>query len=446
TPGVTSAEVSVDGTSGEPSAQATVENGVLNIQFSGLKGEQGPAGPQGEQGSQGQTGPAGSTGPQGKSAYQVAVDEGFEGDEEAWLASLVGPQGPQGIQGVQGPQGVQGETGPRGATGATGATGAQGPQGETGATPDFSIGTVQTGAAGSQAAATITGTAAAPVLNLVIPKGDQGNTGSSVEYPYELVNNRTTDDATKGLSAAEGKRLGDDLTQLEEKLGELAEDYSFAEVNGVWPRPLQYIQDGLVFFLDGKDFVAGQAWVDKIGNVAFTMTDCTKDGDGVRFNGASSHGNRNSTLDFPCQSYTIEMVVKLEKAVNAAADSVVVFNSGPSGGFALGMSYNDNRHLRTYTNQVATQNANIAYEAPAVGTHRYSLNKNVSVLNGEKLVSNSYAMANWAVADGATIGSNYSGTNWFFKGVIYAIRVYNRLLTEAEMKENQFFDAINYNL
>lgn len=35
-------------------------------------------------------------GPQGKSAYQVAVDNGFTGSEEEWLATLVGPQGPPG--------------------------------------------------------------------------------------------------------------------------------------------------------------------------------------------------------------------------------------------------------------------------------------------------------------------------------------------------------------
>lgn len=47
------------------------------------------------------------------------------------------------------------------------------------------------------------------------PQGIQGNTGSSVDYPYELVNNRTTNDATKGLSAAEGYRMGQDISQLE---------------------------------------------------------------------------------------------------------------------------------------------------------------------------------------------------------------------------------------
>lgn len=38
----------------------------------------------------------GPPGPDGLSAYQVAVDNGFSGDETAWLSSLVGPQGPQG--------------------------------------------------------------------------------------------------------------------------------------------------------------------------------------------------------------------------------------------------------------------------------------------------------------------------------------------------------------
>jgi len=53
-------------------------------------------------------------------------------------------------------------------------------QGETGATPDFAIGTVTTGAAGSSASASITGTAEAPVLNMTIPRGDKGEKGDSV--------------------------------------------------------------------------------------------------------------------------------------------------------------------------------------------------------------------------------------------------------------------------
>ena len=42
----------------------------------------------------------GGRGLQGRSAYQVAVDEGFVGDEAAWLASLVGPNGVEGTHTV----------------------------------------------------------------------------------------------------------------------------------------------------------------------------------------------------------------------------------------------------------------------------------------------------------------------------------------------------------
>lgn len=117
-------------------------------------------------------------GTKGYSAYEVAVQQGFEGTVDEWLASLVGPpgqdgsidfeeltpeqmemlRGPKGdpflysdftaeqLEALRGPQGLQGETGPRGEqgpqgiqgpkgeTGATGATGPQGNQGEKGET------------------------------------------------------------------------------------------------------------------------------------------------------------------------------------------------------------------------------------------------------------------------------------------------------------------------
>ena len=54
----------------------------------------------------------------------------------------------------------------------------QGEKGDTGETPSFSIGTVTTGAAGSDASASITGTDEEPVLNLTIPQGLKGDAGN----------------------------------------------------------------------------------------------------------------------------------------------------------------------------------------------------------------------------------------------------------------------------
>ena len=58
--------------------------------------------------------------------------------------------------------------------------GQTGPQGDTGATPEITIGTVTTGAPGTEAAATMTGTPEAPVLSLTIPRGmpGEGNVSS----------------------------------------------------------------------------------------------------------------------------------------------------------------------------------------------------------------------------------------------------------------------------
>lgn len=59
-----------------------------------------------------------------------------------------------------------------------GEQGQQGPKGDTGATPNLQIGTVTTLSAGSNATASISGTAENPLLNLGIPKGADGSGGS----------------------------------------------------------------------------------------------------------------------------------------------------------------------------------------------------------------------------------------------------------------------------
>ena len=52
-------------------------------------------------------------------------------------------------------------------------------------------------------------------------RGPQGNTGSSIDYPFELINNLTTDDPTKGLSAAQGVVLDDEIKQVNNELTDI---------------------------------------------------------------------------------------------------------------------------------------------------------------------------------------------------------------------------------
>lgn len=75
----------------------------------GADGRDGVDGADGQPGADGRDGQPGADGVDGKSAYEIAVDEGFVGDETAWIASLVGPQGEQGLRGEPGLPGDSGE-------------------------------------------------------------------------------------------------------------------------------------------------------------------------------------------------------------------------------------------------------------------------------------------------------------------------------------------------
>jgi hypothetical protein len=114
----------------------TGDTGAQGIQgIQGLKGDKGDTGDTGIQGIKGDTGNTGATGTNGAdgvdglSAYEVAISNGFIGNEAAWLASLVGATGAQGIQGIQG---IKGDTGDTGLQGIQGIQGIQGEMGSTG--------------------------------------------------------------------------------------------------------------------------------------------------------------------------------------------------------------------------------------------------------------------------------------------------------------------------
>ena len=68
----------------------------------------------------------GGSGGSGKSAYEIALEHGFDGSEAEWLESLKGEQGKQGKQGIQGVPGEKGEQGIQGVKGAQGDAGSDG--------------------------------------------------------------------------------------------------------------------------------------------------------------------------------------------------------------------------------------------------------------------------------------------------------------------------------
>lgn len=150
--------------------------------------EAGPRGPKGDKGEKGDTGPQGTPG-----ITEVEVSVTASTGTPEVQASLSGTRLGISFSGLKGETGQKGDPGEQGSQGEKGDTGAQGPKGEKG----------EKGEPGEQ--------------------GPQGNTGSSVDYPFELVNNLTTDDATKALAASQGVVLDGKISQLRQEADDLVE-------------------------------------------------------------------------------------------------------------------------------------------------------------------------------------------------------------------------------
>lgn len=143
-------------------------------------------------------------GSDGASAYEVAVANGFVGDEPAWLASLVGATGPQGPAGADGPTGPKGDTGPQGIQGPAGADstvpGPEGPQGPTGPKGDT----------GPQGPAGADSTVAGPqgpqgIQGPEGPQGPQGEPGGAVVAAAAIADANPSGNTANQINHLTGK-------------------------------------------------------------------------------------------------------------------------------------------------------------------------------------------------------------------------------------------------
>ena len=200
------------GTDGKSAYQIAVEQGYQGSEsdwLSSLKGDKG------EKGNTGAKGNPGQDGAEGKSAYAIAVEHGYEDSEEKWLLSLKGEKGDTGERGEKGDTGLQGE---RGEKGETGQQGEQGPKGEKGDPGDRGL----QGVPGEKGEKGDTGVAGkdgfSPIANVV-------KDGSVITITITDKNGTTTVTLTEGATA--------DLTPyakvnyVDEKVQELSDSLTY---------------------------------------------------------------------------------------------------------------------------------------------------------------------------------------------------------------------------
>ena len=206
---------------------------------------------------------------------------------------------------------------------------------------------------------------------------------------------------------------------------------------GEQPLP-SYVTDGLLLHLDGidKGNTSGR-WESLVGSAYYTLTThSVVEDNAVVMDGAGAISG-TGVDHITWNAGTIEVV--MQKLTDSF--SVIIYADfqglglvGGSTGVAFGVG--------TDLNNQWSLSESIPQEPFTI-----SLNIERAILNG---VSCGVARSknNWGNSSAACpIGGRLSGTNKFYSNVrIFAIRKYNRLLTEAEMLQNQRVDNIRFNL
>lgn len=192
-----------------------------------------------------------------------------------------------------------------------------------------------------------------------------------------------------------------------------------------------YVQDGLVFQLDGidKGNVEG-AWVDRKAGRQFTLNNCIVNSDNIEFNGKDSEAVYNQLLDFGTTT-TLEVVFTREKVFGTIISSgdkiqliALYLTSGYqheffSGNQVTGMVFPDTTTIHTLSIPTSGRPILDQIAQPKTSKNFYSVSDTNTYVGG---------------------GPSYS------KGKIYSIRIYNRNLTSAEMLKNQMIDIERFNI
>lgn len=199
-----------------------------------------------------------------------------------------------------------------------------------------------------------------------------------------------------------------------------------------------YIQNGLVFWLDGiEKGSTPNAWTDRIGGIVFTsdnaeeLTNAWRTGSGKKLINSTS-------LIFESRTSTIELAIERESLDNTQSD---IFSSLDTSCITLSI---DNAYIYiSHRNEIGFRIQSTTPGLSSIAPYCVSVRQNLAVVNGVSKTTTSHAAVGSSTYN--SIGSRGNG-NYPFSGKIYAVRIYDRFLSESEMLHNQSVDNIRFNL
>ncbi len=208
----------------------------------------------------------------------------------------------------------------------------------------------------------------------------------------------------------------------------------------------RYVQDGLLACWDGVENAgvgvhdsAATTWVDLVGGRAFTLNNVTVADDRMVFAGTQqSYGTMGSTDTAATFEKATKGTLEVVYASDTGTGSQIIIQSSTTSGVMLSIwdttkiiASIASAPIFTYTSGTATNSVSVRY-ASAKPTAAYAGGVALSS------PSNNY----WGSEAGkTTIGTRNSRANNPFKGSIYCVRLYNRQLTEDEVRANYAVDV-----
>lgn len=202
-----------------------------------------------------------------------------------------------------------------------------------------------------------------------------------------------------------------------------------------------YIQDGLVFQLDGIDKGNDATkWIDRKGGIGFPYIAATSEvqTDSVHFTGSGYLiGDGLITPSFAYDSMTIEVACTYDTR-SGTNHVVLVCNVAPN--FAFGWYNRTTLRCSSGISKPVWSTSDMTVLKTYSITSDHSLaNINVSLTSGS---NTQFSNNSGNIEIG---GRSYNSTSGYV-GDVYAIRIYNRQLSVAEMQFNQRIDNVRFQL
>lgn len=195
-----------------------------------------------------------------------------------------------------------------------------------------------------------------------------------------------------------------------------------------------YVQDGLVFQLDGidKGNVEG-AWVDRKAGRQFTLNNCIVNSDNIEFNGTDSEAVYNQVLDVGTTT-TLEVVFIKEKT------SATIISSGDKVQL-IALHTIEGYNYRFFSGKQITGQP---FPDPTA-IHTLSIPTSGRPILDQIAQPKTFKDFD-SESESDTTHTYVGGGPSYLKGKIYSIRIYNRNLTQAEMLKNQMIDIERFNI